>query len=84
MSRPPELSTHTVVWIFIATSEVIAYVIFRSTDFPALVRYVAGWYVLIVGFLLFAAIGITLSVLFGEHGRLDDAKGWLMRHLTFL
>ena len=84
MARRAELSTRTVVWTFIAASEVVAYVVFQSTQFSTPIRYVAGWYVLIVGFLIFAALGITLSVLFGEHGRLDDTRGLVMRYLTFL
>ena len=84
MAHRAELSTRTVVWTFIAASEVVAYILTMSTDLPGTVRYVAGWYTLIVGFLVLAAIGITLSVLFGEHGRLDSTRGWLVRAFVFL
>ena len=84
MAHRAELSTRTVVWTFIAASEVVAYILTMSTDLPGVVRYVAGWYALVVGFLLFAAVGITLSVLFGEHGRLDSSRGWLLRAFVFL
>jgi hypothetical protein len=78
-----ELRTRTVVWIAITASGVIGYVLTISTDIPAVVRYVAGWYTILVACLLFAVVGITLSVKFGEYGRLDSAHGWLLRAFLF-
>ena len=78
-----ELRTRTVVWTFIAVSEIVAYVLTVSTDIPPLVRYVCGWYTLIVGGLLLAVVGVTLSVMYGKHGRLDSAEGWLLRAFLF-
>jgi hypothetical protein len=84
MGQRIELSTRTVVWTFIAASEVVAYVLTMSNDVAPIIRYISGWYTLIVGFLLFAAVGITLSVLLSEHGRLDTPQGWLLRAFLFL
>jgi hypothetical protein len=84
MDHRIELSTRTVVWTFIAASEVVAYILTMSNDIPGIVRYASGWYTLIVGFLLFAAVGITLSVVFREHGRLDTPYGWVLRAFLFL
>ena len=84
MNYRVELSRRTAIWTFIAASEVVAYLLTMSTDIPARVRYISGWYTLIVGFLLIAALAITLSVIVREHGRLDTPYGWLLRAFRFL
>lgn len=83
MRQRVELSTRTLAWTFIAASEVVAYILTMSTEVLPVVRYVCGWYTLIVGFLLFAVLAVTLSVLFGEHGRLNTSQGWLLRTFYF-
>jgi hypothetical protein len=83
MSERIELRTRTVVWVLIAASEVAAYVLTVFADVSPIVRYVAAWYTLVVGFLLFAAVAITLSVVLRDHGRLDSAQGWLLRAFLF-
>lgn len=77
------LKTRTVVWISIAASEVIAYVIFWSSSMPGPVRYVAGWYTLVVGTFLLAALAVSLTVWLGPAGRLDNDRGWLLRAFLF-
>ena len=74
------LRTCTVVWTFIAASGVVAYVLMLSTDVPAIIRYVCAWYALAVLLLVFAAVGITLSVKFK---RLDTTEGLLARLFFF-
>ena len=74
------LKTRTVVWTFIATSGVVAYILMLSTDMPPLLRYVCAWYALFVAVLLFAAVGVTLSIKFK---RLDTTEGLLARLFFF-
>ena len=74
------MKTRTVVWTFITASGVVAWVLMQSTDIDPLVRLVCAWYALIVAFLLFVVVGVTLSAKFG---RLDTTEG-LMARLFFL
>ena len=83
MSERVELSRRTLIWIAIAASEVIAYVIFWASDMPASVRYIAGWYTLVVGTFLLAALAASLTIWLGPAGRLDNAHGWLLRAFLF-
>ncbi len=83
MSERRELSKRTLAWIAITTSGVIAYILTMSTDMPAIVRYAAGWYTIVITCLLFAVVGVTLSIKFGQYGRLDSAHGWLLRAFYF-
>ena len=79
MGERVELSKRTVAWIFITASGVMSFVLMQSSDMSPAVRLVCAWYTLIVAFLLFAVVGITLSAKFSQYGRLDSPYGWLLR-----
>ncbi len=70
------MKTRTVVWTFITASGVVAWFLMQSTDMPSLVRLICAWYALIVAFLLFVVVGVTLSAKFN---RLDTSEGLLAR-----
>ena len=70
------MKTRGIVWTFITASGVVAFVLMQSTYIPELVRLVCAWYALVAAFLLFAAVGVTLSAKFK---RLDTTEGLLAR-----
>jgi hypothetical protein len=74
------MKTRTVAWIFITASGVAAWVLMLSTDLPGIARLVCAIYALLVAFLLFVVVGVTLSAKFG---RLDTTEGLLWRLFYF-
>ena len=74
------MSRRTVYWLAFAASGAVAYPLVFWEAFWPLGRYIAGWYVIFVACVLFAVLGVTLSVRFG---RLDTPQGFLARFLYF-
>jgi hypothetical protein len=74
------MKTRTVVWTFITISGVSAFVLMQMTGIPDRFRLLCAWYALIVAFLLFAVVGVTLSAKFR---RLDTTDGLLARMFYF-
>ena len=74
------MKTKTVVWTFITISGISAFVLMQTAGVPDRIRLVCAWYALIVAFLLFAVVGVTLSAKFS---RLDTTEGLLARIFFF-
>ena len=75
------MKTRTIIWTLIAISGLGAFLLMQKTDIPDHIRLVCAWYALIVAFLLFAVVGVTLSIKFK---RLDTPEGYLVRLFFFL
>jgi hypothetical protein len=74
------MSRRTLAWLALLGSDVVAYgLVFWEAIWPA-VRYVAGWYVIVVTVLILAAGIITLSIKWGplqyRPGLLDYLTWW--------
>jgi hypothetical protein len=74
------MKTKAVVWTLMTASGAAAWILMQSHNLPEAVRLVCAWYALIVAFLLFVVVGVTLSAKFG---RLDSTEGLLWRLFYF-
>jgi len=70
------MRTRTIIWLIVALSGTVAYVVALTESAPSFVRYVCAWYALVVLLGVFAVLGVTLSAKFG---RLDTTEGLLAR-----
>ena len=74
------MKTRTIIWSFIAISGMGSFILMQKADLPDRVRLACALYALIVAFLLFAVVGVTLSIKFK---RLDTLEGYLARLFYF-
>jgi hypothetical protein len=72
------MSKRTRFWIIFTASGALAYWLVFWEAFWPLGRYIAGWYVFFVAFVLFVAAAITLSV---KYGPIEYRPG-LLEHLN--
>jgi hypothetical protein len=70
------MRTRTIVWLGILASAVLAYAMMLSERVAPMLRYICGWYALVVAVAAFAVVGITLSARFR---RLNPEDFWLLR-----